>query len=85
MTDFMNAIYAVTKEILEDPWISTLRPNHILSANFGGASFYMAPFRSLMSTSINTTPMNAKIVREYFKAMRLSLNTIKPNTSSEHQ
>ena len=85
MIVIMNAIFALTNDKLEDPWISTFRQNHILSANFGGASFYMALFRSLISTSKITTLMNAKNVREYFKAVRLSFKTIAPNTSSEHQ
>ena len=85
MIVIMNAIFAVTKDKFEDPWISTFRLNHILSANFGGASFYMALFRSLISSTKNATLMNAKNVREYFKAVRLSFNTIAPNTSSEHQ
>ena len=81
----MNAIYAVTEDALKNHCISTLRPNHILSASSGGAASYMALFRSLMSTSENITLMNAKNVRGFFKANRLLINTFATNTSTDHQ
>ena len=80
----MNAMYAVTEDALKNHCISTLKQNHILSASSGVAASNMALFKSLMSTSENNTLMNAKNVRGYFKAMRLLVNTVAPDTSTDH-